>query len=79
MDHIKEVLDFLEKRKGLISGLVISGGEPLMQKDIVDFASKVGVHPAIIAGMLQKETNLYSLYRKIVDKVNIRVEIFGDE
>jgi len=37
----KEVLDFLEKRRGLITGLVISGGEPLMQKDIVDFAAKV--------------------------------------
>lgn len=37
----EEILDFLEKRKGLITGLVISGGEPLMQKDIVSFTSKV--------------------------------------
>ena len=37
----KEVLDFLKKRKGLITGLVISGGEPLMQKDIAGFAEKV--------------------------------------
>ena len=37
----EEVISFLEKRKGLLEGLVISGGEPLMQKDIVQFAEKV--------------------------------------
>jgi len=37
----EEVLSFLKKRKGLIEGLVISGGEPLMQNDIVDFIVKV--------------------------------------
>ena len=37
----EEVLSFLEKRKGLLEGFVISGGEPLMQKDIVQFAEKV--------------------------------------
>ena len=36
-----EVLSFLKKRKGLLEGLVISGGEPLMQKDITEFISKV--------------------------------------
>jgi len=37
----EEIFSFLEKRKGLIDGLVISGGEPLMQKDIVDFTTRV--------------------------------------
>ena len=37
----KEIFDFLEKRKGLIDGLVITGGEPLMQEDIADFCEKV--------------------------------------
>ena len=37
----KEVLSFLEKRKGKLDGLVITGGEPLLQDDIVDFTSKV--------------------------------------
>ncbi len=49
------------------------------EEAVIDFASGVGIHPAIIAGMLQKETNLYNLYGKIVDKVNGRAEIFGDE
>jgi HTH-type transcriptional regulator/antitoxin HigA len=46
---------------------------------VIDFASEIGVHPAIVAGMLQKETNSYNIYRRIIDKVNIRKEIFGDE
>jgi HTH-type transcriptional regulator/antitoxin HigA len=46
---------------------------------VIDFASEIGIHPAIVAGMLQKELGLYSVYRKIVDKVNVRKEIFGDE
>lgn len=32
---------FLRKRKGKISGVVISGGEPLLQPDIVPFIKKV--------------------------------------
>jgi pyruvate formate lyase activating enzyme len=37
----KEVLSFLEKRKGLLEAVVITGGEPLLQEDIVDIASKI--------------------------------------
>jgi pyruvate formate lyase activating enzyme len=36
-----EVFDFLEKRKGLIDGLVITGGEPFIQNDLSDFIKKV--------------------------------------
>lgn len=36
-----EILSFLEKRKVMLEGLVISGGEPLMQKDITNFCEKV--------------------------------------
>ena len=37
----EEILSFLEKRKGLLEGVVISGGEPFLQKDLVDFIKKV--------------------------------------
>ena len=47
----KDVLAFLSTRKGKLDGVVLSGGEPLMQPDIVDLAKqikelgfKVGVH-----------------------------------
>ena len=37
----EEVLSFLKKRKGLLEGLVITGGEPLLHDDITDFLEKV--------------------------------------
>ena len=37
----EEVMSYLEKRKGLLDGVVISGGEPLLQKDIETFMKKV--------------------------------------
>ncbi|MCJ7697352.1 MAG: anaerobic ribonucleoside-triphosphate reductase activating protein, partial [Thermoplasmata archaeon] len=36
-----EILSFLSKRKGQLEGVVISGGEPLLQEDIVDFIEKI--------------------------------------
>ena len=36
-----EVLEFLPKRAGLLDGVCITGGEPLLQPDIVDFIKKV--------------------------------------
>jgi len=37
----KEIFSFLEKRKKLIDGFVISGGEPFLQKDLKNFCKKV--------------------------------------
>ena len=37
----KEVLAFLKKRKGMLEGVCISGGEPLLQEDIVVFIQQV--------------------------------------
>lgn len=36
-----EIFSFLEKRKKVIDGLVITGGEPFLQKDLKDFCKKV--------------------------------------
>jgi len=36
-----EVLSFLKKRKGMHEALSVSGGEPFLQKEILDFTSKV--------------------------------------
>jgi len=35
------VLDFLKKRAGQIEGVVVTGGEPTIQSDLVDFLEKV--------------------------------------
>ena len=36
-----EILDFLGKRQGILEGVCITGGEPLMQSGIIDFIKKV--------------------------------------
>ncbi len=37
----KEILAFLNKRRGLLDGVVISGGEPTLQQDLTDFCLKL--------------------------------------
>lgn len=36
-----EVLEFLESRKGKLDGVVITGGEPTLQKDLTEFITKL--------------------------------------
>ena len=36
-----KVYDFLERRKGFLDGVVISGGEPTLQKDLVHICEKI--------------------------------------
>ncbi len=37
----EDIISFLEKRKGLIQGVAITGGEPTLQKDLVEFIKRV--------------------------------------
>lgn len=37
----QEILDFLASRKGLLDGVVLSGGEPLLQEGTLEFAAAV--------------------------------------
>lgn len=56
----KEVLDYLISRRGKLDGLCITGGEPLLQTDILDFMAKVRS-----AGFLVKLDTNGSLYEKL--------------
>ena len=48
-----EIFAFLEKRRGTLDGVAVTGGEPLLQKDLPDFLRKVKA-----AGFLTKvDTN----------------------
>ena len=37
----KEILGFLDKRKGMLEGVTITGGEPTLQADLIDFIQMV--------------------------------------
>ena len=37
----KVIFDYLEKRKNVLDGIVISGGEPTVQKDLIEFIKKI--------------------------------------
>jgi len=62
-----EIFSFLKKRFGMLEGLVITGGEPLMQEDIIDFCEKVkkisylikidtnGIHPKKLKELIDKK------------------------
>ena len=62
----EEVLDFLSARKGFLDGVVLSGGEPLLQPGAADFLDKVrslgyavkldtnGCYPAALADILNR-------------------------
>ena len=39
--EMDKVFSYLEKRKGILEGVVITGGEPTIQKDLKDFIRKV--------------------------------------
>ena len=62
----EEVIDYLEKRKNLLDGIVISGGEPTVQCGLVNFIERVkkigllvkldtnGSNPAIIKRLIDE-------------------------
>lgn len=61
-----EVFEFLDKRKGFIDGVVITGGEPTLQKDLPEFIDAVkekgylikldtnGLRPDVVKALLDK-------------------------
>lgn len=61
-----EVLAYLQKRKGILDGICITGGEPTLQKDLADFIRKIrdlgyavkldtnGTNPAVLQSLLDE-------------------------
>lgn len=49
-------------------------------RDVISsFAAKLGIHPSIVAGMLQREEGEYKAYSQIVNEINVRSIVFDDE
>ena len=38
---VEEFFSFLQKRKGVLDGVAVTGGEPLLQKDIIPFLQRI--------------------------------------
>ncbi len=59
-----EIWDFLDRRRGLLDGIVVSGGEPTLQPDLASFAARArelgflvkldtnGYHPDVLDDMI---------------------------
>ncbi|RLF32839.1 MAG: anaerobic ribonucleoside-triphosphate reductase activating protein [Thermoplasmata archaeon] len=73
----EDILSFLKKRKGLLEGLSITGGEPLLQKDIIDFTEKVkklGYHVKIDTNGSFPERLKELIDKKLVDYISMDVK-----
>ena len=64
---VYEVLAYLRKRKGILDGIAVSGGEPLLQPDLEDFLRRVrdigdykikldtnGTNPTMVQNLINK-------------------------
>ncbi|MCC8127102.1 MAG: anaerobic ribonucleoside-triphosphate reductase activating protein [Clostridiales bacterium] len=62
----EDVLQFLRRRRGLLDGVVLSGGEPLLQEGVIEFLQAIrelgflikvdtnGCYPAVLADILDR-------------------------
>jgi pyruvate formate lyase activating enzyme len=62
----EEILSFIKKRKGLIDGLCISGGEPTMHKELPEFMEKIKKLGALVK--LDTNGTNSSMIREIIEK-----------
>lgn len=63
--NLDNLWEFLDKRAGLIDGVVITGGEPLIQETIYDLLVKIKEYGLLIK--LDTNGTNYDLLKKIVD------------
>ena len=61
----EEFFDFLTKRRGILDGVCITGGEPLLQKDIIPFLERIRA----LGFGIKLDTNGYNP-EKLIEIVN---------
>ena len=72
-----EILEFLKKRKGILDGVCVSGGEPLLNDDIFDFMGeikKIGLLVKLDTNGTFPEKIKKAVNEKIVDYVAMDIK-----
>jgi pyruvate formate lyase activating enzyme len=73
----EEIFSFLEKRRGFIDAVVITGGEPLLQKDITEFIrhiKELGYPVKIDTNGSRPEVLEYLISKNLVDLVAMDIK-----
>lgn len=84
----EEIFDYLEKRKNVLEGVVISGGEPTIQKGLVEFITKIkeigykvkldtnGSNPKILKELIEKSLVDYVAMdiKNVFEKYNLTTD-----
>lgn len=73
----EEIIDLLRKRKGILDGIAITGGEPLLQKDILSFMQKLkdeGVLVKLDTNGAYPEKLREAIDKKLVDFVAMDIK-----
>lgn len=63
----QEVLDYLKKRKGVLDGLVITGGEPTLQRGLKDFIKEVKEETGLLIKLDSNGLNP-SVLKELIDE-----------
>lgn len=61
-----QVFEYLKKRKGLLDGIVVSGGEPTIQSDLPDFIAKI--REMGYAVKLDTNGTNYEMLKSLIDR-----------
>ena len=84
------IYNFLEQRQGFLDGVVVSGGEPTLQKDLVDLCKRIkelgypvkldtnGSRPKVLTDLIEKQLVDYIAMDLKTDSVRYATFIKGD-
>ncbi|PIP17329.1 MAG: anaerobic ribonucleoside-triphosphate reductase activating protein [Candidatus Portnoybacteria bacterium CG23_combo_of_CG06-09_8_20_14_all_37_13] len=70
----KKILEFLESRKNFIDGVVITGGEPCLQKDLPEFIAKIKLPVKLDTNGSNPEILEYLIKNKLINYIAMDIK-----